>query len=89
MFPAVHAPEDEDFDDSPDCAGDGHGHQEPCPEAETGADLVGDDHRHERGDHVERTVRHVDDAQCAEHQGEPRRHDEQVGRIGQPAHREE
>ena len=31
MFPAVHAPEDEDFDDSPDRACDGHGHQKQGP----------------------------------------------------------
>jgi len=34
-------------------------------------------------------VRHVDDAQGPEDQGEPRRHYEQVGGIGQPAHREQ
>jgi len=41
-------------------------HQQAGPEAGRYADLVGDDHRHEGGDHVERAVRHVDDAQRAE-----------------------
>ena len=89
VLSSIHAPEDEDFDDSPDGTGDGHGHQQPAPEPEAGAELIGDDHGHERGDHVDGAVRHVDDAQGPENQGQTRRHDEQVGGIRQPAHREQ
>src|SRR4029077_6403453 len=42
VLPPVDAPEDKDFDDSPNGPGHGHGHEQSAPEAEAGADVVGD-----------------------------------------------
>ena len=53
------------------------------------AQPVGGDNGHEGRHHVQRPMRHVDDPQGSENEGEPCCHDEQVGRVGQPTHREQ
>ena len=89
MLLTVDALQDDDLDHRPHQRGHQHRQQQCRQEADSAAQPVGGDNGHEGRHHVQRPMRHVDDPQRSENEGEPCCHDEQVGRVGQPTHREQ